>query len=236
LARSLLARKLGFEFFERGCAVSEMFEPRRGTMPKGRIPGEMTYRQKDLLDAAVRVLDRSGIDSLTMRSLAQESNFSPMAAYKHFENQRELYIAIWRFCMDELRGQVMELARTAGGGARGALRAIVGHFLFFAREYPHRFKLLFDHAVINDVGSAWEIESRRLELRDVVLSMIMAGQQNGQVRRDLSAEEMLGVVLTLVQGASNIFVSGRLSDVTTAGPDEMREAILNAVSEYLAPR
>ena len=37
-------------------------------------------------------------------------------------------------------------------------------------------------------------------------------------------------------GASNIFVSGRLSDVTTAGPDEMREAILNAVSEYLAPR
>ena len=213
-----------------------MFEPRRGTMPKGRIPGEMTYRQKDLLDAAVRVLDRSGIDSVTMRSLAQESNFSPMAAYKHYENQRELYIAIWRFCMDELRGQVMELARTAGGGARGALRDIVGHFLFFAREYPHRFKLLFDHAVINDVGSAWEIESRRLELRDVVLSMIMAGQQNGQVRRDLSAEEMLGVVLALVQGASNIFVSGRLSDVTTAGPDEMREAILNAVSEYLAPR
>jgi hypothetical protein len=47
---------------------------------------------------------------------------------------------------------------------------------------------------------------------------------------------MLGVVLSLVQGASNIFVSGRLSDVTTAGPSEMREAILNAVSEYLAPR
>jgi AcrR family transcriptional regulator len=159
-----------------------------------------------------------------------------MAAYKHYENQRDLYIAIWRFCMDELRGQVMELARSSGAGTRGALRAIMGHFLFFAREYPHRFKLLFDHAVINDVGSAWEIESRRLELRDVVLSMIMAGQQNGQVRRDLSPEEMLGVVLSLVQGASNIFVSGRLSDVTTAGPGEMREAILNAVSEYLAPR
>ena len=213
-----------------------MFETRRGTVPKGRIPGELTDRQKDLLDAAVRVLDRSGIDGVTMRTLAQESNLSPMAAYKHYENQRDLYIAIWRFCMDELRGQVMELARSSGAGTRGALRAIMGHFLFFAREYPHRFKLLFDHAVINDVGSAWEIESRRLELRDVVLSMIMAGQQNGQVRRDLSAEEMLGVVLSLVQGASNIFVSGRLSDVTTAGAGEMREAILNAVSEYLAPR
>jgi AcrR family transcriptional regulator len=213
-----------------------MFETRRGTVPKGRIPGELTDRQKDLLDAAVRVLDRSGIDGVTMRTLAQESNLSPMAAYKHYENQRDLYIAIWRFCMDELRGQVMELARSSGEGTRGALRAIMGHFLFFAREYPHRFKLLFDHAVINDVGSAWEIESRRVELRDVVLSMIMAGQQNGQVRRDLSADEMLGVVLSLVQGASNIFVSGRLSDVTTAGPSEMREAILNAVSEYLAPR
>jgi AcrR family transcriptional regulator len=213
-----------------------MFETRRGTVPKGRIPGELTDRQKDLLDAAVRVLDRSGIDGVTMRTLAQESNLSPMAAYKHYENQRDLYIAIWRFCMDELRGQVMELARSSSSGTRGALRAIMGHFLFFAREYPHRFKLLFDHAVINDVGSAWEIESRRLELRDVVLSMIMAGQHNSQVRRDLSAEEMLGVVLSLVQGASNIFVSGRLSDVTTAGPDEMREAILSAVSEYLAPR
>ena len=216
--------------------MSEMFETRRGTVPKGRIPGELTDRQKDLLDAAVRVLDRSGIDGVTMRTLAQESNLSPMAAYKHYENQRDLYIAIWRFCMDELRGQVMELARSSGASTHGALRAIMGHFLFFAREYPHRFKLLFDHAVINDVGPAWEIESRRLELRDGVLSMIMAGQQNGQVRRDLSPEEMLGVVLALVHGASNIFVSGRLSDVTTAGPDEMREAILNAVSEYLGPR
>jgi AcrR family transcriptional regulator len=213
-----------------------MFETRRGTVPKGRIPGELTDRQKELLDAAVRVLDRLGIDGVTMRTLAQESNLSPMAAYKHYENQRDLYIAIWRFCMDELRGQIMELARSSEEGTRGALRAIMGHFLFFAREHPHRFKLLFDHAVINDVGSAWEIESRRLELRDVVLSMIMAGQQNGQIRRDLSPEEMLGVVLSLVQGASNIFVSGRLSDVTTAGPSEMREAILNAVSEYLAPR
>jgi AcrR family transcriptional regulator len=213
-----------------------MFETRRGTVPKGRIPGELTDRQKDLLDAAVRVLDRSGIDGVTMRTLAQESNLSPMAAYKHYENQRDLYIAIWRFCMDELRSQVMELARSSGAGTRSALRLIMGHFLFFAREYPHRFKLLFDHAVINDVGSAWEIESRRLELRDVVLSMIMAGQQNGQVRRDLSPPEMLGVVLSLVQGASNIFVSGRLSDVTTVGADEMREAILDAVTEYLSPR
>jgi len=213
-----------------------MFETRRGTVPKGRSPGELTDRQKDLLDAAVRVLDRSGIDGVTMRTLAQESNLSPMAAYKHYENQRDLYIAIWRFCMDELRGQVMELARSSGEGTRGALRLIMGQFLFFAREYPHRFKLLFDHAVINDVGSAWEIESRRLELRDVVLSMLMAGQQNGQVRRDLSPPEMLGVVLSLVQGASNIFVSGRLSDVTTVGADEMREAILGAVTEYLSPR
>jgi DNA-binding transcriptional regulator YbjK len=46
-----------------------MFETRRGTVPKGRIPGELTDRQKDLLDAAVRVLDRSGIDGVTMRTL-----------------------------------------------------------------------------------------------------------------------------------------------------------------------
>lgn len=213
-----------------------MFETRRGTVPKGRIPGELTDRQKDLLDAAVRVLDRSGIDGVTMRTLAQESNLSPMAAYKHYENQRDLYIAIWRFCMDELRGQVMELARSASGGTVGALRQVMGHFLFFASEYPHRFKLLFDHAVINDVGSAWEIESRRLELRDVVLSVISAGQQNGQIRRDIPPPELLGVVLSLVHGASNIFVSGRLTDVTTAGAPEMREAVLNAVTEYLAAR
>ncbi len=209
---------------------------RTPTIPQRAIPSELTLRQAQLLEGAFRLLDRGGIDAVTMRSLAAEVSLSPMAAYKHFENQRELYIALWRICMDRLRAEVIELDAGESGSAHDVLMRIVRHFLLFAKGYPRRFELLFNHPVILEIGTAWEIESRRTELRDLALSLLAAGQRSGCIRRDIEPPALLAFAYATVHGASTLFVSGRLIDFTTLGSDEAIDVIVRLVGESIAPR
>jgi AcrR family transcriptional regulator len=47
-----------------------------------------------ILTAALRLVDREGLEGLTMRSLAAELGVVPMAAYRHFANKGELLDAL----------------------------------------------------------------------------------------------------------------------------------------------
>ncbi|MEU6868362.1 TetR/AcrR family transcriptional regulator C-terminal domain-containing protein [Streptomyces sp. NPDC046876] len=79
--------------------------------------GRRTPLSRDrVLRAAVAFADRSGIDALSMRSLAQELGVVPMALYKHVANKEEL--------LDGMLDAVLaEIGPTAGGAAwKGAVR------------------------------------------------------------------------------------------------------------------
>ncbi|MFN3217688.1 MAG: TetR/AcrR family transcriptional regulator C-terminal domain-containing protein [Acidimicrobiales bacterium] len=47
-----------------------------------------------IVDAALEVIDESGIDSLTMRALGERLGVDPMAAYRHFANKAEILDAV----------------------------------------------------------------------------------------------------------------------------------------------
>jgi len=50
----------------------------------------MALNRQRVLDAAVELADRDGIESLSMRRLSQELGVVPMALYKHVANKEEL--------------------------------------------------------------------------------------------------------------------------------------------------
>jgi AcrR family transcriptional regulator len=58
-------------------------------MTRSRSPSGSLIRQV-LLDAALAVIDRSGIDGLTIRGLASEVRRPPMTLYAHFDSKHEL--------------------------------------------------------------------------------------------------------------------------------------------------
>ena len=73
----------------------------------GRRP---SVDRDDLLQAAVTVAKRVGLDALTMRAVAQELGASPMAAYRHVPN-REALVA---WVADELSAEVRVPAADSG--------------------------------------------------------------------------------------------------------------------------
>lgn len=62
-----------------------------------------TRLSRDLIVATTRrVLDRSGLDGLSMRVIGDELGTSPMALYRHFEDRRDLEMAVVRRVSEEL--------------------------------------------------------------------------------------------------------------------------------------
>ena len=66
-----------------------MSDPGRTTQLSG-VSRRVRLTRQRLLRAAVKLADQIGIDSLTMRRLAEELGVVPMALYKHVANKEEL--------------------------------------------------------------------------------------------------------------------------------------------------
>src|ERR1700753_1666688 len=49
-----------------------------------------TITQDAVTDAALVILDRSGVDGLTIRAVARQVGAPPMSLYSHFENKEQL--------------------------------------------------------------------------------------------------------------------------------------------------
>src|SRR5882724_10468761 len=59
---------------------------------KSAPPVPVELNRDEIVTAACRLINRVGVDSFTMRGLATELQFSPMAAYRHVNNKEDLLV------------------------------------------------------------------------------------------------------------------------------------------------
>lgn len=64
------------------------------TQPKPREDARVPLSRERVIDAAIRIADESGIESLTMRRLAQELGVEAMSLYYYVANKEEILNAI----------------------------------------------------------------------------------------------------------------------------------------------
>lgn len=93
-----------------------------------------------ILSAARAVLEREGIEGLTIRRVAQRAELSPMALYRHFADKNALFdalmqdgIAAWESIVRGIRAR----------DPMDWLVALGEAFLDFALTQPHRFDAAF---------------------------------------------------------------------------------------------
>jgi AcrR family transcriptional regulator len=95
-----------------------------------RRTGRQPLSQQAIVDAALAILDRDGLDAVTMRAVAQELNTGAASLYAHVSNKDELHELMLDRVMAEVsvpdpdperwQGQVRELAHEL-------VRVLTGH-------------------------------------------------------------------------------------------------------------
>lgn len=124
-------------------------------MSRQRNSSKPAYHHGDLrrglLEAAVVLVERDGVDALSLRKLAEQVGVSPPALYHHFRDKQALLCAIGEEAIDLLAGEMQsELAEAVGVEAR--FERFVTVYVRFALGRPELYELLFGRVIWKGAG------------------------------------------------------------------------------------
>lgn len=115
-----------------------------GTRTRNRR-GEGTQLRSDIVRAATELLDAGGTEKdVTLRAVARQAGISAPSIYPHFTHVDAILLAVAQAAFDELRLHLHGAdADASTGGPVPRLRAVCSAYLAFARDRPHRYRVMF---------------------------------------------------------------------------------------------
>src|SRR5919201_6945617 len=108
-----------------GCEASPV--PKRARLSKERVAA-----------AALELVDRDGVDALTMRRLGRALGVEAMSLYEYTSGKDELVVAVMERLLEEL-----ELPAPGHPDWKERIRSVVAAWLRLAERHPKAFPLLY---------------------------------------------------------------------------------------------
>ena len=106
--------------------------------------GEGARLKDELIEAAMRILDRSPDAQLSLRMVAKEAGVAAPSVYRHFTDVRAMMADIVRVCGAQRGEHVVRADRDcAEDKPLDALKAKMSAYVQYAMERPSRYQLLF---------------------------------------------------------------------------------------------
>lgn len=102
---------------------------------------EKGQRQQLILDAAQRLFTEQGFEKVSMRNIAEVTEYSPTAVYHYFTDKNELLYALQNRAFERLAERAESVVLIESPVER--LRALGHIYLNFAAEHPDLFDLMF---------------------------------------------------------------------------------------------
>ena len=120
--------------------MSSVRRPRSAAKPPdryhhGNLPQAMVQE-------AVRVIQREGIDALTLRGVGERLGVSRTALYRHFADKQALLTAVAAEGFRTLRASLVE-AWESGGRGREGFQAMGLAYVRFAVTHPSHYRVMF---------------------------------------------------------------------------------------------
>src|SRR3954471_20593217 len=166
----------------------------------GRTPSRAV--EQALVDAAERVLVRSGIGGLTVRAVATEAGVAPMGVYNRFRNKDGLVDAVL------VRGFQGLRAAISGGDVLDPVRRlrICGErYRQFGLDHPRHYALMFERIAL---GAPSEVFfAAAIGAFGSLVENVAAAMAAGVLRAD-DPTEVAQVIWSAVHGATSLELKG----------------------------
>jgi len=156
------------------------------------VPAPSTTREyhhgnlrQAILSTSLKLIEKKGIEALTLREIGRLAGVSRTAAYRHFADKDALLGAISEVGFVEF-GSALEQARDAAGPKFEArMKAMAEAYLRFASQRPAHYRVMFQWAAQLGHEQTAPTESWQHPANhsfDVLAGVITEGQSQGKVR------------------------------------------------------
>ena len=165
--------------------------------------------RRALLQAAVRTLQKQGLDALTLRAVGDELGVSRSALYRHFADKSALLTAVASEGFRMLRAALLGAWEGQGKGLLG-FEAMGEAYVRFALENPWHYRVMF--------GGGFDIDAADPELTAAgaaafaaLVDALVEQQTQGLVQKD-DPQTQATFVWAVVHGIAMLAIDGGLQE------------------------
>lgn len=230
LAKSVNIYDGNIRRFEAGACQSKYFQCKYCDMTEHSSRAAWRYHHGDLksavLVAAENILERDGLQALTLRAVARAVGVSHTAPKNHFGDLMGLLSELAAAGYLRFGAALAGAVDSASGDTRSRIDAMGWAYVAFARAHPRLFSLMFhgDRLDMARPSLAASIEESRQALRAAILSTAPATPL-----KPLEVAAGATASWALVHGLSMLLLDGRLKNTMASLPGADVDTFLEAV-------
>jgi AcrR family transcriptional regulator len=162
---------------------------------------------KKIATAARRLLDKEGVEAVTMRRVAEAVGITAMAVYRHYADRAALLNTLADRGFEELAARLHSLHLS--GDIEEQLLKILDVFLEHALEKPKLFELMFLKPREGARRYPQDFKAGRSPTANLAAQVIERGMKNGYFRKD-DVWEIVFETGALWQGLIMLYLGGRM--------------------------
>jgi len=156
---------------------------------------ELTQRQEEIIDKAIRLIDQKGIQGLTIKNLAKETGVTEGAIYRHFENKKQIICSILDMFREKMKA-FQASTRSAEKSTYEKIQGTLNNLGKFFEANPAIVSVIFAEEIFqNDNELSEKVAELIKENQEFMLALIQEGKANGELRRDLDDQMMVSSIL-----------------------------------------
>jgi AcrR family transcriptional regulator len=187
--------------------------------------------KETMVKAAIRLIEKRGEASFTIRELAKLVGVSHAAAYRHFRSKRELLAQIAEEGFHGLQASFDEsLSQNAGRSCRTRIKALGASYVRYALQHPGHFRAMF-HVELQSHSDLPSLKDAASKAFGTLLDAVT----EGIARRELVRRPARGLAMvawSAVHGASLLLLDGQIE--SPPGPEEAIELVIERMDAGLA--
>ena len=160
-------------------------------------------RQIEIMELATQIIDRDGIQELTIKNLAAEIELSEAALYRHFNSKNEIMLGLLDYFMWEMKDRVARIATDKNKSSPDLLKDIFTSQLKTFSKKPAIVSVIFSEGIFQFNKELMKKVSGMMEMmREQVDTIVKKGQEEGSIR-DFAG---CSVITTIIMGSMRMAV------------------------------
>ncbi|MFB0919945.1 MAG: TetR/AcrR family transcriptional regulator [Oscillospiraceae bacterium] len=202
--------------------------------PKSKTDEQRKKEKQEIIAATLDIINKHGLESLSMRKLGSVLNMSGANVYNYFYSKDELYLHILMSGFERLGARLRE-AVSGFIDPFEALENLLEEFFRFGMEYPSYYELMFstrDPKSQDYVGTPVE-QLAKDEKAVAVLSFEALEESVGKCLPGKAGDEIsaaAALILCEMHGCINLYHTNVLKELDTSAEAMKDAAISNIIS------
>lgn len=156
---------------------------------------KFTPRQIEILQAASKLIGKSGPNNVTTKNLAEVMGFTEPALYRHFKSKTDILVSLIEYFKNQLSDGIELVLDKDISGFESIHQLIKFQFSLISKQPAVIMVIFAETSFQYDPVLSEAVLHLNTRLKAIIIDMIRNGMKDGSIRSDVKKEDLATIIL-----------------------------------------